>query len=470
MNSTVSGKGTSSESNQKAETKGVKTLLGDPRNAIIKLALPMIAAMSVQTIYNLVDAIWVSGLGADALAAIGFVFPFFFVAMALSNGLGIGAGAALSRRIGARDKIGADNVAVHALIIMVILAVAFSIQLFIFAEELFVLIGAGKTTGLAVTYGQIIFAGSIFIFFTTVANAILRGEGDAKRAMYAMAFGAGLNIVLDPIFIYTLGLGIAGAAWATLLSLGITSIIMLNWLVFKKDTYVSLTFSEFQYDKSIVKDIFAVGLPASAMQLSMSLTMLILNVIIVMVGSTDGVAVYSTGWRVASMAVLPTMGIATAVVPVSGAAFGARTFEKVSVAHLYAIKIGIILETAIAATTFILAPQIAAVFTQAETAAHLAPDLTIFLRIICLFYPAIPFGMLSSSVFQGTGKGLNALLVTILRTIILTSLLAATFVFYLDWGLVGIWWGLVAANTIGAAVAFSWVRVYLRGLMKSVRV
>jgi Na+-driven multidrug efflux pump len=197
---------------------------------------------------------------------------------------------------------------------------------------------------------------------------------------------------------------------------------------------------------------------------------LILNVIIVMVDSTDGVAVYSTGWRVASIAVLPTMGIATAVVPVSGAAFGARTFEKVSVAHLYAIKIGILLETAIAAATFLLAPQIAAVFTQAEKAAHIAPDLTIFLRIICLFYPTIPFGMLSSSVFQGTGKGMNALLVTLLRTIILTSLLAVTFTFYLGWGLVGIWWGLVAANSIGAAVAFSWVRVYLRHLMKPVRV
>ncbi|HUV79605.1 MAG TPA: MATE family efflux transporter [Candidatus Bathyarchaeia archaeon] len=467
MNTKPSEKGISAVSSQKGETKGVKTLLGDPKKAIIKLALPMIAAMSVQTIYNLVDAIWVSGLGADALAGIGFVFPFFFMAMALSNGLGVGTGSAISRRIGARDKKGADNVAVHTIIIMVLLAIVFTIPLLVFVEEIFALIGAGKTLGMAVAYGRVIFAGSIFLFFTNIANAILRGEGDARRAMYAMALGAGLNIILDPIFIYTLGMGIAGAAWATLLSLGITSIIMLNWLLIKKDTYVSFTFQNFKCDKSIVKDIFAVGLPASAMQLSMSLTMLILNVMIVMVGSTDGVAVYSTGWRVASIAVLPTMGIATAVVPVSGAAFGARTFENVSIAHLYAIKIGIILETAIAATTFMLAPQIAAVFTQAETAAHIAPDLTIFLRIICLFYPAIPFGMLSSSVFQGTGKGLNALLVTILRTIILTSLLAATFAFYLGWGLVGVWWGLVAANTIGAAVAFSWVRVYMRGLMKT---
>ena len=467
MNTKPSGKDISAVSSQNKKTKGVETLLGDPKKGIIKLALPMIAAMSMQTIYNLVDAVWVSGLGADALAAIGFVFPFFFMAMALSNGLGVGAGSAISRRIGALDKVGADNVAVHTLIITVIVAVAFTIPLFAFAAEIFALIGAGGTLAMAVAYGRVIFAGSIFIFFTSVANAILRGEGDAKRAMYAMALGAGLNIVLDPIFIYTLGLGIAGAAWATLISLGITSIIMLNWFLFKKDTYVLFTFRDFKYDKSIVKDIFRVGLPSAVMQLSMSFTMLIMNVLIVMVGGTDGVAIYSTGWRVASIAVLPSMGIATAVVTVTGAAFGARAFLKVSIAHLYAIKIGIMIEIAIAAATFIFAPQIAAVFTQAEGAAHIASDLTIFLRIICLFYPTISFGMLSSSVFQGTGRAIPALLVTVLRTVILTPLFAAVFAFNLGLGLVGIWWGLVVANIIGVAVAYSWARLYIRGLMKT---
>ena len=454
-------------SSQKKETKGVETLLGDPKRAIIKLALPMIAAMSVQTIYNLVDAFWVSGLGADALAAIGFVYPFFFMAMGLSNGLGVGAGSAIARRIGARDKLGADSVAVHTIVIMVLIAVAFTVPLFAFAEELFVLVGAGKTVGMSVAYGQVIFAGSIFIFFTNIANAILRGEGDARRAMYAMALGAGLNIVLDPIFIYTFGLGIAGAAWATVLSLGITSVIMLNWLLIKKDTYVSFTFRDFQCDKSIVKDIFGVGLPASVMQLSMAFMMLMMNVIIVMVGGTDGVAIYSTGWRVVSIAVLPTLGIATAVVPVCGAAFGARAFEKVSIAHLYAVKIGFMIETAIAVATFFFAPQIAAVFTQAEGAAHIAPSLTMFLRIISLYHPTISFGMLSSSVFQGTGKGMNALAVTILRTIVLTPLFAVVFAFNLGLGLVGIWWGLVVANTVGVTVAYSWARLYIRGLMKT---
>lgn len=467
MNVTASQKNISNGTSEVKETEGVKALLGDPKKAIIKLALPMILAMSVQTIYNLVDAIWVSGLGADALAAVGFVFPIFFIAMALSTGLGMGAGSAISRRIGAKDKEGADNVAVHSLIITLLLAVAFTIPLFVFAENIFVLIGAGKTVGLTVDYGQIIFAGSIFIFFTSVSNAILRGEGDAKRAMYAMMLGAGLNIILDPVLIYVLDMGIAGAAWATVISLAITSVIMLNWLLFKRDTYVSFKFSDFKFDKSIIKDIFRVGFPASVSQLSMSITMLIMNIIIVMVSSTDGVAIYSTGWRVASMAVLPTMGVATALISVSGAAFGANSFDKLKSSHIYAIKIGLIIEVVIAILTFIFAPQIAAVFTQSESAVHIAPGLTIFLRTITIFYPTISFGMLSSAVFQGMGKGINALIVTILRTAILGPLFAVLFAFNLNLGLIGVWWGVVAANIIGSVIAFSWARLYISKLTKT---
>ena len=198
------------------ETTGVKILQGDPKKAIVKLSIPMIIAMSVQTIYSLVDTYWVSGLGADALAAMGFVFPFFFISMALSNGIGIGGGAAISRMIGAKDKTGADNVAVHTIIIMTLLSILFTIPFYIFAPQLFALAGAGKTIGLSVAYARVIFLGSIVIFFSNVANAILRSEGDSKRAMQAMVVGGVLNIILDPIFIYTLKMGIAGAAWATL--------------------------------------------------------------------------------------------------------------------------------------------------------------------------------------------------------------------------------------------------------------
>ena len=456
------------------ETNGVQTLLGDPKKAIIKLAIPMIIAMSITTVYNLADAIWVSGLGSDALAAVGFVFPFFFMALAIANGLGIGGGAAISRKIGANDKDGADNVAVHTLVIMLVISILFTILFFVFAPDIFSIIGAGKTLAMATVYARIMAIGTVAIFFSFIANAILRAEGDVNKAMHAMALGAVLNIALDPIFIYTFDLGVAGAAWATLFSMSVSSLLLFYWLFLKKNTYLSFHFRGFHFNKSVIKDIFKVSFPASVMQLSMSITMLIMNIIIIKVGiisgaenPQDGVAVFTVGWRVATLATMPLIGIATAVVSVTGAAYGAQDYKKLNISYMHAIKIGIIIEAIIALFIFVFAPAITVLFTIAETSAHLAPAIIIFLRIVCILFPGIALGMLSSSMFQGTGHGMNALIVTIFRSIILTLPFAWFLSITLDMGLPGAWWGLVAANCIGSSAAFIWAKIYIKKLQKS---
>ena len=451
----------------KEETEGVKTLLGDPKKAIITLSVPMIVAMSVQTIYNVVDAIWVSGLGADALSAVGFFFPFFFMLMALATGIGIGGGSAVSRRIGAKDKPGADTVAVHTMVIMLGATAVVTIPFFVFARDVFTFMGAGKITDTATVYAKILFGGSIIIFFSNVSNALLRGEGDAKRAMYAMMVGAGLNIVLDPLFIYTFGLGVAGAAWATALSLLVSSVILFYWIFIKKDTYISITFRNFKVERDVTAEILKVGLPSALSQLSMSLSMFFLNIIVVKSGGTDGVAILSTGWRVATFAVLPLIGISTAVIAVTGAAYGSRAYEKLSTAYLYAVKVGLAIAGCIAVATFVLAPQITLLFTFSEDAARITDDLILFLRTMCLYYPVVSFGMFSSSMFQGTGRGVNALVVTIFRTIVLTTPLAFVFSLRSGMGLPGVWWGIVTGNIIGATLAFVWAMLYIRRLKRS---
>jgi putative MATE family efflux protein len=449
------------------QSKGVKTLLGDPKKAIIKLAMPMIIAMSATTIYNLVDALWVSGLGPDALAAVGFVFPFLFMVLAIANGLGIGGGAAISRKIGADDKKKVDKIAVHTLVIMTLIAMIFTLSVFIFASDIFLLIGAGNIAPLAANYARILAIGTMTIFFTYIALAILRAEGDAKRSMFAILLGAGLNIILDPIFIYTFGLGVAGAAWATVLSMSITSVLLFYWLFLKRDTYVSIHFRGFRFSKQIIIDILKVGLPAMIMQLSMSIMMLIMNLIVNSIGGTDGVAVFTAGWRIVTIATLPLIGIATAVVSVTGAAYGSHEFEKLKTSHMYAVKIGIIIEVILATATFLLAPLIAKAFTLAEESARIYDDLTNFLQIICIFYPGVALGMLSSSMFQGIGKGFYALLVTIFRSIILTTPLALIFSTILGLGLSGAWWGIVTANITGSTIAFIWAKIHIGKLLHS---
>ncbi len=443
-------------------TEGVNILLGDPRKAVVKLSIPIIVAMSVQTIYSLTDTFWVAGLGADALAAVGFAFPFFVIQMALTGGLGVGGGAAISRRIGARDKTGADNVAVHAFVIMLILTVALTVLGLALIKDLFMYSGAGKTTGLGVEYARVIFAGSFVFFFTNVANSILRSEGDSKRAMRSMIIGSCLNIVLDPIFIYTLGLGVAGAALATVISFASSGLLMFYWFFIKKNTYVSFRFRSFKFDKSIIKDIFRVGIPSSIEQLALALTALIMNFVIATVGSTDGVAVYATAWRVTSIAVAPLIGISIAVVSISGAAFGEKNYKKAQNTLIYAIEVGFLVEAAIAAAVYFFAPDIAAVFTQTENAARIAPELTRLLKIMTVFYPVVTFGMLSGSLFQGAGKGTSALIATLLRSLVMTLFFSLLFAFEFDWGLLGVWWGLVVGTVIGSMITFVWAQTYLK--------
>ncbi|MBC7121469.1 MAG: polysaccharide biosynthesis C-terminal domain-containing protein, partial [Candidatus Methanosuratus sp.] len=205
------------EGSQTEMTRGVFLLIGEPKKALLKLSGPMIIAMLILAAYNLVNAIWVAGLGSDALAAVGFVSPIFMVVVGLSNGLGAGVSSSISRRIGAQDKRGADNTTMHALLLVLIVSMILTTGLFIALKPLLIAMGAGDSLGPAMEYGNIIFSGSIFMVFNNIAYAILRGEGDTRRTMYAMGAGSLINAILDPILIYWAGLGIAGAAWGTVI-------------------------------------------------------------------------------------------------------------------------------------------------------------------------------------------------------------------------------------------------------------
>jgi putative MATE family efflux protein len=305
------------------------------------------------------------------------------------------------------------------------------------------------------------FAGAFLLFFGNVGSSLLRSEGDANRAMRALMSGAVLNILLDPLFIYGFGWGVAGAAWASLLSRALVAVVLARWLFFRKDTYVSFRFRGFRFRGDIVRDISRVGVPAAVSHLSMFIMAFAVTTIVAAVGGTHGVAVYTTGWRVVSLAVLPMLGIGTAVTAVCGAAWGAGDPAKARRAYLYAIRLGVTIEVAIAAATMALAPLLAMAFTWSERSEGIADDLVLFLRIIWILFPTVAFGMLSSAMFQGVGRGTIALVMTLLRTIVFTVPLAWILGVLLDGGLPGIWWGLVLAGVVYSPIALGWAVRFL---------
>ena len=445
-------------------TQGVTILTGDPKKAIISLSGPMIVAMLLLSSYNIVNAVWVVGLGSDALAAVGFMTPLYMVLMGLGTGIGAGATSAIARRIGANDRNGANNCAVHTLLIALILSVIVTLPLVIFAGQIALLFGAGKTAGLAVAYGQVLFGGSFFILFVNIAYGILRAEGDAKRTMHAMVAASLLNIVLDPLLIYGLGLGIAGAAWGTVISLAAATIVLCYWFFIKKDTYVCFSRQVFIPSRSVVSDILSVGIPASVEYLLMSALNIILNLILVMVATTDAVAVFSVGFRVVSFGIVPIVAIGTSVVSVVGAAYGARHYEKIRVAHTFAIMFGLAIALSVSVLTGIFAYPIASVFSYSQQSAHLYPAIAAFIGVMCFFYPFVPLGLLSSSLFQGVGKGPTSLFLTFMRSLVFAAVFAYLFAIPMGMGEQGVWWGIVAGEVAGGLLAFVWARLYLSKL------
>ena len=449
--------------NNKSNSR-IELITGNPEKAIRKLSFPMMLIMMLIVSYQIVDSIWVAGLGANALAALGFISPIFMVIVGLAQGLGAGATSLIARCIGANDKDNADNAGMHAILITAVLSVLLPVVLIAFLKDILIAIGAASVLTLATQYGQIIFAGSFAILFNSVGSSILRAEGDMKRATYAIAISSILNMVIAPIFIYTLNMGISGAAVATVLSSSIAAVAIFYWILIKRDTYLAFKFKDFHFDTGIIKDILGVTLPASVEQFIMSVLTVGINAMLVIVAGTTAVAVYTAGWRIVSMGIIPALGIETAVLTVAGVAYGAKNYKNLQISCDYAIKLGVLISLGLAVITYIFAPNIAWLFAYSSNSGNMIPMIAEFLRIFCVFFMAIPFGLASTAVFQAAGKGTTSLLLVVIRDLILSLIVAYILGIVLHLGAIGIYWGIVIGVILGSAISYLYFRLFLRGL------
>lgn len=446
-------------------TKGVELLLGDPKKAIVKLALPMMMAMLVQTLYNLADGIWVAGLGPEALSAIGMFFPIFMIIISFAAGIGIGVNAVISQKIGRADKEGADKTGRTSILLVIILSALLTIISLLSIDPALRLMGArDKILELSLDYSKIVIYFIVVFIFNNVGNAILRGEGDAKRAMYAISVGSFLNIFLDPIFIYTFKLGVKGAAYATVISAAVGCFLISYWFFIRKNTYLSMNLSNLEIDLGALRNILKIGIPASFAQISMSVAIFVLNSFATRAGGQFGVAVFTSAWRVINLGTIPMIGASTAVTSVVGAAFGAKDVKKLETAHLFAIRFGFFIGLFLMAAILVFAKQIAFIFTYSESGKVIFPDLVRALMVLSLFLPGTPFGMFTSAMFQGIGHAGKSLAITIFRTIVLQVLFCWLLVNVFEIGLSGVWWGIVIGNLANAVVAFTWSRFVIQKL------
>ncbi len=447
-------------------SSNVDMMLQNPKKALIKMSIPLIVSLLITSFYNLIDAAWVSGLGADALAGVGFFTPVFMILVGFGNGLGSGAAFALSKYLGEDDKRKADNASVHSIILDIAVSLILTVILLAMLNPILNAMGAGETIGYATDYGAVILAGSVFIILSNALYGIFRGEGDTTRPMYAMMASAVLNMILDPIFIYALDFGVKGAAIATIISSIFVIMILLYWFYIKKDTYLRPDWVNFSFKMDISKDIIKVGIPASIQLLNNAFFAAVFSALLAYLGSTDSVAVYSTGWRIVVIGTTPILAIGTALISVIAANYGAKNYNNIQIAHRYAMKVSIIIGLIVAVLTNVFAGDIASLFASSGSSARIAGELTSFLAWIVIYYPTMGVGVASTYVFQGVGKGLTAMFQTIMRETGFTILFAVLLGIVLGYGVWGAWMGIVLGEIVSNNITMIWADLHIKNLIK----
>ena len=448
------------------KNSNIEMITGDPKKAINKLSIPIIASMFLIFANNIIDSIWVAGLGAEPLAALGYITPLFMILVGFGNGIGAGGNSLISRYIGAEDKSSANNAAMHNLILSVIISVVLGILFIIFMEPMLNIMGASSVLSYAMDYGFIIFAWTFAILMPPIVGGAFRAEGDIKRATLPIALAAIINMILDPIFIYTMGMGIKGAAWATALGPFISLLLMFYWIFVKKDSYLTYNFKDFHNDLKMYKDILVVGIPASLEQLILSALTIVVNFMLTIVSGPIAVAVYTAGWRIINIGMLPAIGVGTAAISVAGVAYGARKYENLRVVARYAVKVAFIASIIVCIVLNVFANQIAFIFSYSESSAQLEPLIASFLQLMCLFILYVPFGASAGNVFQGVGKGTISFLLTTFREFVLVLIFAYLLGFVFNMGETRIYYGMLLGGGIGSLICYACIELYINKLIK----
>lgn len=308
--------------------------------ALISLGIPIMIGMLINALYNLADAYFVSGLGESPMGAISIVFPLGQVVVGLGLMFGNGAASYLSRLLGCEDKNTADTVASTALYSSILIGAILIILTFIFLRPVLMLLGATETImPYALTYARIYILSCIFNVFNVTMNNIAASEGAAKTTMCALLSGAVINVGLDPLFIYTFHMGVAGAAIATAISQFISSLVYLSYVLRKKSAF-TFSIKSFSPTKQIFAEILKIGIPTLTFQLLTSLSIALINR--VANGYGDAViAGMGAVTRITSMGTLVVFGFLKGFQPIAGFSYGAKNFKRLR----QSIKISILWST-----------------------------------------------------------------------------------------------------------------------------
>ena len=378
---------------------------------VITLAIPTIISMLVTSIYNMADTFFVAQIGTSATAGVGVCFPVMTIIQAIGFTFGHGGGNYISRLLGQRNRERAETVMSNSFFTAFVVGVICMVSGLLLLEPLVYLLGSTETIApYAMDYLRYILLGFPFMTCSFVLNNILRYQGSAFYAMIGITAGGVLNIALDPIFIFTLGLGTSGAAIATVLSQFISFCI----LVFQcfRGGNLRIRISRFRFDGSIFATIFKGGLPSFYRQGLNSVATTLLNTAASAYGD-PAVAAMSIVGRVFMFAFSAMLGFGQGFQPVCGFNYGAKRYDRVLDAYWFLVKTSAIVLTGLAIIGLIFAPQIMMAFRRDDAA--VIEIGTFALRAYFVTFPLAALMVPSMMMTQTIGKNLRASILSLAR-------------------------------------------------------
>ncbi len=419
---------------------------------LISMSWPAMASMLLQALYNIVDSIFVSMIREEALTAVTYAFPIAMFNVAFAVGTGIGVNSLVARRLGAGKLDDAHKAANHGIRLAVISWLLFALfGLFLADPYMALYTKDAYILSDGVGYLKIVNIFSIFVMLSVMIERLFQATGNMKVPMIASMTGAITNIILDPVMIFGLGpcpeMGIQGAAVATVTGQFLSFIVNVVFLV-KHNENFQIKFSDFHFEKRILKDIYTVAFSAIVMQSITSVMTLFLNGILAEASET-AVAVLGSYFRLQSFVFMPVFGLNQGAMPIMGYNFGARkrkrmmdAFKMSFLAALCYMSAGLLL--------FQLIPDKLLLLFHASDE-MLAIGIPALRCISFCFVPA-SFGIMCNTLFQATGHGFLSLMSPIIRQLV--GIVPIAYFLMNSFGLSAVWYSFVIAEALGTAWAF----------------
>ena len=426
-----------------------------------RFSLPAITGMVVNALYNVVDSIFVGrGVGEIGLAAVTVAFPIMILMMGFGMLVGVGASALVSIRLGQGCQAAAEEILGNALALTAVIAVILAGVLSAFLDPVLIWLGSGpEVLPHARAFTRIIIGGSLFMYIGFGLNNIIRAEGNPRLAMATMLISAFINTVLNPLFIFGLGLGIAGSALATVVAQTVSAVWVVAHFLSPRST-LKLRLRNLGWRRDTVLEILKIGFSPFMMQIAAGVVVFLYNYGLLAHGGAIAVAAYGVISRIAMLILMPIFGISQGVQPIIGYNYGARRYGRVKAAVRLAAAAAVAIATAGLITVEVLDVHIIRLFNADPALVAIG---AFGLRVNLLMLPLIGFQVIGANYFQAVGKASQAAMLSMSRQVIILIPLVITLPRL--FGLEGIWFAAPVSDLLSALLTGAFLYSEFRRLI-----